>query len=108
MYCIDRLKPQREAAVRELWKETGLEIEQSSLIPFFLSSISPVNQYDIAFRAHLADLLEPTCGAEVCDPAWFGRDEIPAGNYWLPALTSMSPMCTIVLNQIIANCILPM
>ena len=79
----------RQAAIRELQEETGLEIDQDKLIPFFLSSISPMNQYYISFRAHLSDPMKPTCGAEVRDAAWFDRDEFPADEYWLPALTSI-------------------
>lgn len=79
----------REAAVRELREETGLVIPQSSLIPFFLSSISPINQYYIAFRSHVSDLLEPICGPEASAAAWFGRQDFPAEEYWLPALTSI-------------------
>jgi len=79
----------REAAVRELKEETGLVIPQSSLIPFFLSSISPINQYYIAFRSHVSELLEPTIGAETSAAAWFGRKDFPAEEYWLPALASI-------------------
>jgi len=77
----------REAAIRELHEETGLRVDQSLLVPFFLSSISPMNQYYIAFRAHLSEVVTPTCGAEVCDAAWFNREQFPADEYWLPALT---------------------
>lgn len=79
----------REAAVRELQEEAGIDIPVDRLIPFFLSSIAPINQYYIAFRTHLATLLEPSCGPEISDARWFGRGEFPGDDYWLPALTSI-------------------
>ena len=77
-----------EAAVRETFEETGIEISDETLVPFFMSSITSVNQYYIAFRSHLDHIVEPICGPEASDAAWFGRNEFPTTEYWLPNLTS--------------------
>ena len=78
----------REAAVREIHEEVGLQIPQSTLIPFFLSSIAPMNQYYISFRAHIDHPVKPLCGPEASAAAWFTREEFPAKDYWLSNLAS--------------------
>lgn len=81
----------REAAVREIYEEVGLQIPKSSLIPFFLSSIAPMNQYYISFRAHIDEPLIPRCGPEARAAKWFTQDAFPAKDYWLSKLaTTMS------------------
>jgi ADP-ribose pyrophosphatase YjhB (NUDIX family) len=77
-----------EAAVRETFEETGIAISEDALVPFFMSSITTINQYYISFRAHLNHIVEPVCGPEASDAAWFGRSEFPTTEYWMPNLIS--------------------
>jgi len=77
-----------EAAVRETFEETGIVVEENVLTPFFISSITSVNQYYICFRAHLDHRVEPIFSLETSDAGWFGRDDFPVNEYWMPKLIS--------------------
>lgn len=88
------------AAVRETFEETGIAISDETLAPFFISSITSINQYYISFRAHLDHMVEPVCGPEASEAAWFGRDEFPTSEYWMPNLIStVSQMFDCIDNQ---------
>lgn len=73
------------AAVREVREETGIILREDQLIPYSVASVPSINQIYIIFRAHLDELIMPVPCDEVLDAKWFGEDELPQDDFWLPA-----------------------
>ena len=73
------------AALREVKEETGIDVEAESLIPYSIISIPDINQICFVCRSRVDDEIAPVLGDETADAQWFSKDEMPFGEYFLPA-----------------------
>lgn len=74
-----------DAAIREVYEETGIRLNPNHLIPYSVASIRDINQIYIIFRIHLEHMPDTTASEEVMNIAWFAEKELPVDEFWLPA-----------------------
>ena len=73
----------QQATAREVHEETGVRLDVASLVPLAITSVAHMNQVYIMFRAHVDECaLVP--GPEAMEAGWFGEDDLPYHNFWLP------------------------
>lgn len=72
-----------QAAMREVWEETGARVE--ILSPYSVFSVPQINEVYIIFRAQLLEQSDPP-GPETAQIAFFAPDEIPWDNIFYPAI----------------------
>jgi ADP-ribose pyrophosphatase YjhB (NUDIX family) len=67
----------QEAAARELKEETGIDVSPSSLIPFGVLSITPINQIYFTFHYKCDKALAVQLTREVSDWGWYSESNAP-------------------------------
>ena len=65
-----------EAASRELFEETGIQVSPADLVLYALTSLRDISEVYIVYSAHLSSD-EFTAGTEVLEAKWFSNRDIP-------------------------------
>jgi ADP-ribose pyrophosphatase YjhB (NUDIX family) len=74
MECGETLE---QAAARELFEETGVELPATELILYSVANLPGINEIYVGFLASVADFLIPAVGAECIDVRFFDEPDIP-------------------------------
>ena len=75
----------REAAAREAWEETGVELDPAKLDLFVVANVRAVNQVYIFFRAECKSE-QIQLGPEALEARWLDEDEVPWDQLAFPVI----------------------
>ena len=70
----------QQAAARELFEETRIQLSPEAMIPMSISSLVEIDQIYVVFRCPCAAELEAQTTTETLDWAWLNRDQAPWDN----------------------------
>ena len=83
---VERGESLERAAVREIWEETGVELDSERLLPFATLSLPVINQVYFMFAASLEDVLSARSNPpESVAADWFSEGDLRAVTQWEPA-----------------------
>lgn len=75
-----------QAAVREIWEETRLQVDRTQLLPVAVASLPAINQVYCMFAARLDEVLPATAvPPEALAAGWFRQSELRSVGLWEPA-----------------------
>lgn len=72
---IDRGEQPRDAVIREVREETGLDIEPGGVMATYF--VTDVRHIDVIFRVHCEERPEVNVASEALEAGWFALDELP-------------------------------
>lgn len=72
---IDKGEQPRDAVIREVREETGLDVEPGSAVATYF--VPEIRHIDVIFRVHCTERPDVAVASEALESGWFALDELP-------------------------------